>query len=81
MGVASSFPAMASLMAAPAPRTPAGDANARLQRLWIDEGGKARPVDVEVGATDGSVTEIVKGPLRVGQRVIVDLVSDEPVRR
>lgn len=58
-----------------------GAANARLQRLWVDEGGKARPVDVEVGATDGSMTEVVKGPLKAGQRVIVDLVSEVQVRR
>ncbi len=44
-----------------------------LRRVWIDVGGDAKPVDIETGATDGRMTEVVKGPLQPGQHVIVDL--------
>jgi HlyD family secretion protein len=51
------------------------DAGLNLRRVWIDDGGKAKPIVVEVGATDGRMTQIVKGPLKPGQHVIVDLAS------
>lgn len=41
-------------------------------RVWVlGRDGKPVPVDVMVGATDGSVSEIVKGDLKPGQEVIV----------
>jgi HlyD family secretion protein len=61
--------------APPAQRGPQA-AGPNLRRVWIDEGGKPKPVDVETGATDGRMTEIVNGPLKPGQPVIVDLVTD-----
>lgn len=51
-------------------------AGPNLRRVWVDDGGKAKPIDVETGATDGRMTEIRKGPLRPGQNVIVDLITD-----
>lgn len=40
-------------------------------RLWlVGEDGKAKPVDVRLGLTDGSMTEIVSGDLKEGQEVI-----------
>jgi len=40
-------------------------------RLWIvGEDGKAKPVDVRLGLTDGSMTEIVSGEVKDGQEVI-----------
>ncbi len=41
-------------------------------RIWIvGEDGKARAVEVRLGLTDGSMTEIVSGDLKEGQEVIV----------
>jgi HlyD family secretion protein len=61
--------------APPAQRGPQA-AGLNLRRVWIDDGGKAKPIDVETGATDGRMTEIVRGPLKPGQHVIVDLLTD-----
>jgi HlyD family secretion protein len=52
-------------------------AGPNLRRVWIDDGGKAKPLDVETGATDGSMTQIVKGALKPGQLVIVDIAPAE----
>jgi HlyD family secretion protein len=41
-------------------------------RIWIvGEDGKAKGIDVRLGLTDGSMTEIVSGDLKEGQEVIV----------
>lgn len=41
-------------------------------RLWIvGEDGKPRSIEVRLGLTDGSMTEIVSGDIREGQEVIV----------
>ncbi|MDP2823149.1 MAG: efflux RND transporter periplasmic adaptor subunit [Sulfuritalea sp.] len=41
-------------------------------RIWIvGEDGKAKAVEVRLGLTDGSMTEIVSGDIRGGQEVIV----------
>ncbi len=41
-------------------------------RIWIvGEDGKAKAVDVRLGLTDGSMTEIVSGEIREGQEIIV----------
>jgi len=40
-------------------------------RLWIiGEGGKAKAVEVRLGLTDGSMTEIVSGDIKEGQEII-----------
>ncbi|MCM2290329.1 MAG: efflux RND transporter periplasmic adaptor subunit [Sulfuritalea sp.] len=40
-------------------------------RIWIvGEGGKAKAVEVRLGLTDGSMTEIVSGDIKEGQEII-----------
>jgi HlyD family secretion protein len=41
------------------------------ERVWVEEGAFLRPVSVDIGLSDGAVTEIVKGELREGMRVVV----------
>ena len=40
-------------------------------RIWIDTGGKVKPLEVNVGATDGSVTEISGDALTEGLLVVI----------
>jgi HlyD family secretion protein len=43
-----------------------------LGRVWVlDAGQRPAPVDVRIGLTDGTSTEVVEGPLREGDEVIV----------
>ena len=39
--------------------------------VWVEDGGKVRPVPVEVGLTDGTVTEVTGGALTPDTRVVV----------
>ncbi len=48
------------------------DSASRQQRVWVLRGGQPEPVAVTIGATNGIVTEIVKGELPAGATVIVD---------
>ena len=44
-------------------------------RVWVlDPEGKPSPVDVIAGISDGSFTEIVRGDLKPGQKVIVGVI-------
>jgi HlyD family secretion protein len=43
--------------------------------LWVLRNGEPVAVAVVIGATDGRMTEIVGGDLKVGERVIVDAVA------
>ncbi len=45
--------------------------------VWILEENKPKRVDVSVGISDGSVTEIVSGPLKEGQDIIVSELGQE----
>jgi HlyD family secretion protein len=47
-------------------------------RVWITDGGDARPVDVRLGLSDGLSTEIIAGPLAEGAGVIVGLAAADP---
>jgi len=40
--------------------------------VWIVRAGKPQPVSVTLGVTDGHVTEILSGDVRVGTQLIVD---------
>ena len=40
-------------------------------RIWIDTGGKVKPLEVNVGATDGSVTEVSGDTLTEGLAVVI----------
>ncbi|MEX2241151.1 MAG: HlyD family efflux transporter periplasmic adaptor subunit [Burkholderiales bacterium] len=42
-------------------------------RVWLPDGRDARPVDVQLGLSDGLSTEVVAGPLAEGTDVIVGL--------
>ncbi|MBF5006455.1 efflux RND transporter periplasmic adaptor subunit [Diaphorobacter caeni] len=49
------------------PALPAGE-----RRIWVDEGGTARPVLVHTGISDGRSTEVTGDQLQPGMRVITD---------
>ena len=40
--------------------------------LYVLKGGKPEPVEVTIGYSDGRVTQLVDGPLKEGDRVIID---------
>lgn len=45
--------------------------------VWLDRGGKAVPVEIHIGVTDGTHTEVVGGPLAVGDRVITESTAPD----
>jgi HlyD family secretion protein len=45
------------------------------QQLWLLNGGAPYAVEVETGASDGSMTVISSGDIEPGQRVLIDAVS------
>jgi HlyD family secretion protein len=40
-------------------------------RLWIEEGEFLRPLEVHVGLTDGTLTEVIGNELKVGMEVVI----------
>jgi HlyD family secretion protein len=40
--------------------------------VWVQRSGTPSPTSIKVGATDGSFTEVVEGPLKEGDQVVVD---------
>ena len=44
-------------------------------RIWIDEAGKARPIVVHTGISDGRMTEVTGEQLLPGMLVITDQLS------
>jgi HlyD family secretion protein len=51
-------------------------------RLWLlDETGKPKPIDVRLGLTDGSYTEIVTNELAEGTELVVAALSGEAKKR
>ena len=45
----------------------------RTQTVYIvDENGKAKPIEIVTGLTNGRMTEVVSGPLQEGDKVITD---------
>ncbi len=57
---------------------PPAEASSRLpnqRTLWLLQGEKLSPVSVEVGVSDGMVTEIVSGDVHEGQKAVVDVLS------
>jgi len=55
----------------PSPRGEPGSA----RRVWVLEDGAPSAVPVTAGATDGKMTEILRGDIRPGQALIVDAVA------
>ena len=45
-------------------------------RVWVLDGGKPRAVNLRVGLTDGSFTEVVSGELQEGAQVIIGTQAD-----
>lgn len=65
---------------AKSPRGPLADAGgdgSNLRRVFVEEAGRLKPIVIGIGASDGNMTEVVSGPLREGQRVVVDLASSK----
>jgi HlyD family secretion protein len=44
-------------------------------RIWVLEAGQPKPLEVRLGLTDGTSTEIIAGPLAEGAEVIVGLAA------
>ena len=44
--------------------------------VWVLRGGKPLRVEVRTGITDGTFTEVIGGPLEVGDRVITDSLEE-----
>jgi len=66
-----------SLMPRPPAQTPRvrTRTNNGTPRVWVLRDGEPEAVDVETGATDGKVTEIVGGPLEAGTELITEAVG------
>jgi HlyD family secretion protein len=45
------------------------------QRLWVMKDGKLSPIQVVVGSTNGSVTEIAGGGVTPGTKVVIDVIA------
>ncbi|MCX5868684.1 MAG: efflux RND transporter periplasmic adaptor subunit [Proteobacteria bacterium] len=55
---------------------PAAGAEPRDRRtVWVDIQGTPQPVQIKTGITDGSLTEIVEGELKEGDKLITDASS------
>jgi HlyD family secretion protein len=46
-------------------------------RVWTVENGRLKPHDLKLGATDGHVTQVVKGDLAVGDAVVTDVKTPQ----
>ncbi|MDD5224905.1 MAG: efflux RND transporter periplasmic adaptor subunit [bacterium] len=53
----------------------AGDVPRDHRTVWVDNGGTPRPIPIKTGITDGSLTEIVEGELKEGDKLITDATS------
>jgi HlyD family secretion protein len=49
-----------------------------IQRVWVLRDGRAVPLQVNTGASNGRFTEIVGGQLQAGMDVITEIVSVQP---
>jgi HlyD family secretion protein len=59
-------------------RTKTGE---RLYRIYKMEGKDAKPVDVVIGIANSKFTEIVKGPLQAGDKVVVRSLMADPTKQ
>ncbi|PIW83603.1 MAG: efflux RND transporter periplasmic adaptor subunit, partial [Nitrospirae bacterium CG_4_8_14_3_um_filter_70_85] len=44
-------------------------------RVWVLRAGQAVAVEVEVGLSNGQMTEVVGGPVQMGEAVITDTLE------
>jgi HlyD family secretion protein len=66
------------------PRPPKSDNAKKVQtdkggkkemRLWTLSEGKLSPIPVTVGETDGHLTELIRGAIKEGTPIVVDIVQ------
>jgi len=58
------------------------DASGAEPAVWVlGDNGEPKPVRVQLGLSDDTVTEVLDGPLREGQKVVVATQPDEGKRR
>ncbi len=43
--------------------------------VWVVEGGEPRPASIEIGVSDGNLTEVTGGELKAGDRVVTEFLS------
>jgi HlyD family secretion protein len=60
------------------PRPKRGDTTPDQRQVYILKDGKPEMVSIRVGVTDGTRSEVVEGPLQVGDLVITDVQTDGP---
>src|SRR3990172_3553100 len=53
------------------------DANKKQQRVWTLKNDQLIAIPVTIGATDGSMTEVVTGDINTGMMLVVDTVNTE----
>jgi HlyD family secretion protein len=58
-----------------AAQRPAKPKQSGMQRVWVLRNGHPAAVDVEVGLTNGQMTEVTGGALQAGMQVITDTLS------
>jgi HlyD family secretion protein len=56
----------------------AKDAGARQERVYVLDDGEARPIEIAIGATDGTWTEVTQGELEPDVELIVDALVPSP---
>jgi len=69
---------LSSLLPGP-PRRPAKQRKVDIsatsqQQVWIQKNGEATAIPVTIGATNGRITEILEGDIKVGQELLVDVI-------
>jgi len=58
-------------------KTPESTGKAKRRTVWVRHGSMVAPVDVEIGVTDGSKTEILSGNLKAGTELVLGENQDE----
>ncbi len=58
----------------PSQRRPRADHNgqARAERVYVLDDGEAKPVEIAIGATDGTFSEVTRGELESGTELVID---------
>jgi HlyD family secretion protein len=55
-------------------KRPRVKAPADRRTVWVADGERVRPIDIRIGVSDGTNTEVLDGDLRDGQSLVVDVV-------
>jgi HlyD family secretion protein len=48
-----------------------------MRTVWILRGDKPEPVSIRIGLTNGTLTEVVDGPLQEGEPLVVEAINNE----